>query len=101
MSRAFYAWKNLGISTLFLLRLGIEQTESTISIRHRNCIQCIIPPYIFDKMLDCEDMATREAAVETLVAQHVGMRSLRIQPPPGNELSVLKSRIAEYQVAIS
>jgi FMN phosphatase YigB (HAD superfamily) len=38
-----------------------------------------------------------ESIVETLVAQHVGMRSTRVQPPPRSDLATLEQRIAEYQ----
>jgi FMN phosphatase YigB (HAD superfamily) len=41
-----------------------------------------------------------ENIVETLVAQHEGMFSIRVQPPPGNDLDVLLQRITEFQNAI-
>ena len=41
-----------------------------------------------------------ENIVETLVAQHVGMMGLRIQPPPGNDLDELAQRIAEFHAQI-
>jgi FMN phosphatase YigB (HAD superfamily) len=37
-----------------------------------------------------------ENIVETLVAQHVGMRSTRVQPPPGSDLATLEQRISDY-----
>jgi FMN phosphatase YigB (HAD superfamily) len=41
-----------------------------------------------------------ESLVETLVAQHVGMRATRVQPPPRSDLATLEQRIAEYQASI-
>ena len=38
-----------------------------------------------------------ESLVETLVAQHVGMRVTRVQPPPRSDLATLEQRITEYQ----
>ncbi len=38
-----------------------------------------------------------ESIVDTLVAQRVGMRSIRVQPPPGNDLFVLMDRIRDFQ----
>lgn len=38
-----------------------------------------------------------ENIVETLMAQDVGMRSVRVQSPPNNDLSVLSLRIQEFQ----
>lgn len=38
-----------------------------------------------------------ENIVETLVAQSAGMMTIRVQPPPGNDLSILTVRIAEFQ----
>jgi FMN phosphatase YigB (HAD superfamily) len=41
-----------------------------------------------------------ENIVETLVAQHVGMRSIRVQPPPNSDLATLEQRISDYQANI-
>lgn len=41
-----------------------------------------------------------ENIVETLVAQHVGMLAIRVQPPPGGDLSVLAQRIADFHSEI-
>ena len=38
-----------------------------------------------------------EDIVESLVAQHVGMRSIRVQSAPNSDMSVLEQRIAEFQ----
>ncbi len=38
-----------------------------------------------------------ENIVDTLVAQQVGMYSVRVQPPPGNDLSALFDRINDFQ----
>lgn len=39
-----------------------------------------------------------ENIVETLMAQEIGMRSIRVQSPPNNDLSMLQQKIQEYQV---
>ena len=41
-----------------------------------------------------------ENIVETLVAQHVGMRAMRVQPPPNSDLATLEQRISDYQANI-
>lgn len=42
-----------------------------------------------------------ENIVETLMAQHVGMRSIRVQTLPNSDLSVLQQRIMDFQVLIT
>jgi FMN phosphatase YigB (HAD superfamily) len=39
-----------------------------------------------------------EDIVETLMAQQVGMRSIRVQTPPNSDLSVLQQRIMDFQI---
>lgn len=39
-----------------------------------------------------------ENIVETLMAQEIGMRSIRVQSPPNSDLSLLQQKIQEYQV---
>jgi FMN phosphatase YigB (HAD superfamily) len=41
-----------------------------------------------------------ENIVETLMAQQVEMRSIRVQTPPNSDLSVLQKRIMDFQVLI-
>lgn len=41
-----------------------------------------------------------EDIVETLMAQQVGMRSIRVQTPPNSDLSLLQQRIMDFQVLI-
>lgn len=41
-----------------------------------------------------------EDIVETLVAQHIGMRSIRVQSSPNNDLGVIALRIEEFQSRI-
>jgi FMN phosphatase YigB (HAD superfamily) len=41
-----------------------------------------------------------EDIVETLMAQQVGMRSIRVQTRPNSDLSVLQQRIADFQILI-
>ena len=42
-----------------------------------------------------------EDIVETLMAQQVGMRSIRVQTLPGSDLSRLQQKITDFQVLIS
>ena len=42
-----------------------------------------------------------ENIVETLMAQHVGMRSIRVQTLPNSDLSVVQQRIMDFQVLIT
>ena len=39
-----------------------------------------------------------ENIVETLMAQHVGMRSFRVQTTPNSDLGVLEQRLAEFEL---
>ena len=41
-----------------------------------------------------------ENIVETLMAQEIGMRSIRVQSPPNTDLSMLQQKIQEFQVLI-
>jgi FMN phosphatase YigB (HAD superfamily) len=38
-----------------------------------------------------------ENIVETLVAQHVGMRAIRVQSPPNSDLASLESALADFE----
>jgi FMN phosphatase YigB (HAD superfamily) len=48
-----------------------------------------------DRCLYCS-----EDIVETLMAQQVGMRSIRVQTPPNSDLSELQQRILDFQALI-
>ncbi len=52
-----------------------------MSTQARNCMQCIIPPYIFEKMLESQDKEIRKAAMDALAfsAQLRGERSVRVR----------------------
>ncbi len=41
-----------------------------------------------------------ENIVETLVAQHAGLRSLRVQVAPNNDLASLEQNLAKFELAI-
>lgn len=47
----------------------------------RNCLYCIIPPYIFEKLLDSSDKEVRNAAIDALTrsAQLRGERTVRLR----------------------
>lgn len=58
--------------------------------RQRNCVYCIIPPYIFEKMLESKDKATREAAFDA-VCRSSQLRGERNIAPRGGASSVSAS----------
>ncbi len=63
-------------------------------------------PKIFNKAVSQSGVTANqclycsESIVETLVAQHVGMLGLRVQPPLGNDLSDLANRITDFHAQI-
>jgi FMN phosphatase YigB (HAD superfamily) len=71
---------------LFSSEVGIEKPKKAIF--EKAVGQAGIPA---NQCLYCS-----ENIVETLVAQHVGMTALRVQPPPGTDLGVVEHRIAEF-----
>lgn len=79
--------KNL---TLFSSEIGMEKPKKAIfkdaiSRSGKSAIECLY----------CS-----ENIVETLMAQHVGMRSIRVQTAPNSDLKVLQDRILDFQALI-
>ncbi len=71
---------------LFSSEIGIEKPkkeifEKAVAVANIQASQCLY----------CS-----ENIVETLMAQHVGMRSVRVQTAPNSDLASLENRLAEF-----
>lgn len=75
---------------LFSSEIGIEKPKKDVfekaialaNVQPGHCLYC------------------SENIVETLVAQHVGMRSVRVQVAPNSDLANLEQRLADFELLI-